>query len=185
MAGQLHAPAHLYNSSMASPNSLGYPPALHTESTTGSLAVNGRSDAIAPSTQSSQATTLPRSTGHADGKGPGKVNGGLGSSSGLNGEAGGSGSNGLNMLNTYSTPLRSGTLRKKNSASKRASLRRADSSRSALVWNTHQAADDNDKFVVLPEDHMRSAFYTPLPTNGNPTDVLANRFQGETSHFDC
>lgn len=29
------------------------------------------------------------------------------------------------------------------------------------------------------EDSFNSVFHTPIPTTGNPTEVLANRFQGE------
>jgi hypothetical protein len=38
--------------------------------------------------------------------------------------------------------------------------------------------------ALEPEgDEMRSAFYTPVPTTGNPTEVLANRFLGESKSF--
>ena len=52
----------------------------------------------------------------------------------------------------------------KRSSSRRSS--RAGSVRSLAL----QSAGDTD------ETH--SAFYSPVPTTGNPTEILANRFQG-------
>ncbi|OGM39939.1 PH domain protein [Aspergillus bombycis] len=62
------------------------------------------------------------------------------------------------MSNSRSvTPTRSGTLKKKSSLSKRGS--------------------DKEKYSVDGAEDQHSAFYIPVPTNGNPTEVLADRFQ--------
>ncbi|KNG81434.1 PH domain protein [Aspergillus nomiae NRRL 13137] len=62
------------------------------------------------------------------------------------------------MSNSRSaTPTRSGTLKKKSSLSKRGS--------------------DKEKYSVDGAEDHNSAFYIPVPTNGNPTEVLADRFQ--------
>ena len=82
-------------------------------------------------------------------------------------------------------PSRSGTLKKKNSLKRKSSLRRSSSKRSLRAGsikgvNLHSDGDQ-------PEDYS-SAFFTPIPTSGSPTDILVNRFQGELSglhpHFD-
>ncbi|KAM3083372.1 phosphatidylinositol 4,5-bisphosphate-binding protein [Clarireedia jacksonii] len=64
-------------------------------------------------------------------------------------------------------PTRGGTLRKKSS------LKRSSSKRSSRAGSVRSLA-------VLPQgdiDEMHSAFFCPVPTSGNPTDILANRFQ--------
>jgi hypothetical protein len=64
-------------------------------------------------------------------------------------------------------PHRANTLKKK------ASLRRSGSRRSSRAGSVRSLA-------LQPEtsDEMHSAFYSPVPTSGNPTEILANRFQG-------
>jgi hypothetical protein len=65
-------------------------------------------------------------------------------------------------------PSRGGTLKKK------ASLKRSSSRRSSRAGSVRS-------LVVHPQsdiDEMHSAFYSPVPTSGNPTEILANRFQG-------
>ncbi|KAF7920134.1 hypothetical protein EAE99_008255 [Botrytis elliptica] len=64
-------------------------------------------------------------------------------------------------------PSRGGTLKKK------ASLKRSGSKRSSRAGSVRS-------LVVHPQgdiDEAHSAFYSPVPTTGNPTDILANRFQ--------
>ncbi|KAF5876523.1 putative ph domain-containing protein [Botrytis fragariae] len=64
-------------------------------------------------------------------------------------------------------PSRGGTLKKK------ASLKRSGSRRSSRAGSVRS-------LVVHPQgdiDEAHSAFYSPVPTSGNPTDILANRFQ--------
>ena len=72
------------------------------------------------------------------------------------------------------TPSRGGTLKKRQSLSKKASLKRKDSGRrsraASLRADREEYAGDQTEF--------NNAFFTPVPTTGNPTDILANRFQG-------
>lgn len=76
------------------------------------------------------------------------------------------------------TPSRSGTLRKKASLSKKGSLRRNGSRRSMRAGSVRSLSlGEREKYNDAPED-ANSAFAIPIPTDGNPTEVLANRFQG-------
>ncbi|OQE13406.1 hypothetical protein PENFLA_c048G05550 [Penicillium flavigenum] len=75
------------------------------------------------------------------------------------------------------TPSRSGTLRKKASLSKKGSLRRNGSRRSMRAGSVRSLSlGDREKYHTEGSDDLSSAFVTPVPTNGNPTEVLANRF---------
>jgi hypothetical protein len=71
-------------------------------------------------------------------------------------------------------PSRGGTLKKKASLRRTGSMKRSSSRRSSRAGSVRslalQPAGDTD------ETH--SAFYSPVPTTGNPTEILANRFQG-------
>ncbi|KFX87182.1 hypothetical protein V490_08456 [Pseudogymnoascus sp. VKM F-3557] len=62
-------------------------------------------------------------------------------------------------------PRRGGTLKKK------ASLRRSSSRRSSRAGSVRSLALQPE-----PSDEIHSAFYSPVPTTGNPTEALANRF---------
>ncbi|KAL4990448.1 hypothetical protein BDW68DRAFT_154253 [Aspergillus falconensis] len=76
------------------------------------------------------------------------------------------------------TPTRSGTLKKKSSLSKRGSLRRSGSRKSMRAGSVRSLAlGDREKYAVDGEEDVNSAFYIPVPTSGNPTEVLAERFQ--------
>jgi len=73
-------------------------------------------------------------------------------------------------------PIRNNTLKKKNSMRRTSSLRRSSSRRSNRAGSVrslalHSASDPDD---------ASSAFYCPVPTSGNPTDILANRFQSKS-----
>lgn len=77
------------------------------------------------------------------------------------------------------TPSRSSTLRKKASLSKKGSLRRNGSRRSMRAGSVRSLSlGDREKYGTDGSDDLNSAFVTPIPTNGNPTEVLANRFGG-------
>ncbi|KAF3490499.1 PH domain-containing protein [Arthroderma uncinatum] len=79
--------------------------------------------------------------------------------------------------NTLALPSRSATLKKKPSLSKKASLRRGGSrksSRAGSVRSMHLG--EKEKYGVA-QDEANSAFYVPIPTTGNPTEVLTARFQ--------
>ncbi|KAE8379644.1 hypothetical protein BDV26DRAFT_158091 [Aspergillus bertholletiae] len=83
------------------------------------------------------------------------------------------------MSNSRSaTPTRSGTLKKKSSLSKRSSMRRSGSKRSMRAGSVRSLVlGDKEKYSVDGIEDQNSAFYIPVPTNGNPTEVLADRFQ--------
>lgn len=77
------------------------------------------------------------------------------------------------------TPSRSGTLRKKASLSKKGSLRRNGSRRSLRAGSVPSLSlGDREKYHSDGTEDANSAFAVPVPTTGNPTEVLANRFQG-------
>lgn len=76
-------------------------------------------------------------------------------------------------------PYRGNTLKKKSSMRGTGSIRRSSSRRSTRAGSVKslalQSASDPD------EGH--SAFYCPVPTSGNPTEILANRFQSKSSRL--
>lgn len=76
------------------------------------------------------------------------------------------------------TPSRGGTLKKKASVSKRASLKRSGS-RKASGPGSVRLPSGTESFPSLAGDEINNAFFVPVPTTGNPTDVLVDRFQGE------
>lgn len=75
-------------------------------------------------------------------------------------------------------PSRGGTLKKKGSLKKSGSIRRSVSHRSSRAGSVRSLSlGEKEKYAGTEE--MKSAFYSPVPTHGNPTELLANRFQGE------
>lgn len=76
---------------------------------------------------------------------------------------------------TLITPTRSGTLKKKSSMKKSGSVKRTGSRRSSRAGSVRSLA----LHPGAMEDEQNSAFNTPVPLSGNPTDVLASRFQRE------
>lgn len=70
-------------------------------------------------------------------------------------------------------PSRGGTLKKKPSLKRGNSLKRSGSKRSSRAGSVRSLA-------LQPEAHdeIHSAFFSPVPTTGNPTEILANRFAG-------
>jgi hypothetical protein len=69
------------------------------------------------------------------------------------------------------TPLRSNTLRKKSSMRRTGSLKHSSSRKSLRAGSIGGIGGGRDT-----EDYQ-SVFYTPVPTQGSPTEILANRFQ--------
>jgi len=63
-------------------------------------------------------------------------------------------------------PQRNSTLKKKGSVVRKQSLRRSSSRR-------RSTGDAGGR------DTPNSVFYSPVPTHGNPTEILADRFAGE------
>ena len=87
----------------------------------------------------------------------------------------------MSQSNTL-TPSRGGTLRKKQSIKRSGSLKRSSSRKSSRAGSVRSLAlGEKEKYVDGRGDQTNSAFYTPVPTSGNPTEILANRFQGRTS----
>lgn len=80
-----------------------------------------------------------------------------------------------------SLPSRGNTLKKKSSLRRNASLGRSGSRRSMKAGSVRSLALQS----TSDPDEANSAFYCPVPTSGSPTEVLANRFNGErpTSHL--
>ena len=69
-------------------------------------------------------------------------------------------------------PSRNNTLKKKSSMRRTGSLKRSSSRKSlkaGSIKGVNTTTDDGHDF--------NSAFHTPIPTQGTPTEVLANRFQ--------
>ncbi|KAF1843656.1 PH domain-containing protein [Cucurbitaria berberidis CBS 394.84] len=77
-------------------------------------------------------------------------------------------------LNQGSTPARSGTLKKKASVKRSASLKRSGSRKSMHAGSIRGVTIDDQEQGY---DRENSVFYTPVPTKGSPTEVLADRFQ--------
>jgi len=72
------------------------------------------------------------------------------------------------------TPSRGGTLKKKASLKKSGSVKRTGSRRSSRAGSVRSLALQSGH----EQDETHSAFFSPVPTTGNPTEILANRFQG-------
>lgn len=64
---------------------------------------------------------------------------------------------------------RGGTLKKRQSLRKGDSLKRSGSKKSIGAGNVRDSHAN---------DEYNNILNTPIPTSGNPTEVLANRFQG-------
>ncbi|KAF7535324.1 hypothetical protein G7Z17_g13220 [Cylindrodendrum hubeiense] len=70
-------------------------------------------------------------------------------------------------------PVRSNTLKKKNSLRRNGSLKRSSSRRSMRAGSVKSLALQS----TSDPDEAHSAFHCPIPTTGNPTEVLSIRFQ--------
>ena len=69
---------------------------------------------------------------------------------------------------------RNNTLKKRSSLRRASSMRRSGSRRSMKAGSVRSLALQSNP----DEDELHSAFHCPVPTTGNPTEALANRFQG-------
>lgn len=74
---------------------------------------------------------------------------------------------------------RGGTLKKKASLKRGGSLRRSTSRKSSYAGSV-RSLKLGEKEKYEPSEEHNSAFYCPIPTVGNPTDLLADRFQGRS-----
>jgi hypothetical protein len=82
-------------------------------------------------------------------------------------------------LNQGTTPSRSGTLKKKGSVKRTGSLKRSGSRKSMHAGSIRGVTIDDQERGYDRED---SVFYTPVPTKGSPTEVLAERFQSRLAY---
>lgn len=76
-----------------------------------------------------------------------------------------------------SLPIRNNTLRKKGSVRRAGSLGRSASRRSNRAGSVRSLALQSS----TDPDELHSAFFCPVPTSGNPTTALAERFQSKSS----
>lgn len=75
-------------------------------------------------------------------------------------------------------PSRGGTLKKKASLKRTGSLNRSGSKKSSYAGSVRSIRlGDKEKYDSDAEHN--SAFYCPVPISGSPTDLLADRFQGQ------
>ncbi|KAG9250170.1 PH domain-containing protein [Emericellopsis atlantica] len=77
------------------------------------------------------------------------------------------------QLSTGKLPSRGNTLKKKSSMRRNGSLGRGASRRSARAGSVKSLALQSSS----DRDESHSAFFCPVPTSGNPTEILINRFQ--------
>ncbi|ORY15889.1 hypothetical protein BCR34DRAFT_155557 [Clohesyomyces aquaticus] len=77
-------------------------------------------------------------------------------------------------LNQGAAPSRSGTLKKKSSVKRSGSLKRSGSRRSLHAGSIRGVSIEDEE---PGSSRHNSVFYTPVPTTGSPTEILANRFQ--------
>lgn len=77
------------------------------------------------------------------------------------------------------TPSRGGTLKKKASLGKRASVKRSGSRKASGPGSVRLPYEEKDTSPGVDGDGINNAFFVPVPTTGNPTEILVNRFQGE------
>lgn len=80
-------------------------------------------------------------------------------------------------------PSRGGTLKKKASVKRGNSVKRSSSRRNSLAGSMRSLALQPREGTE--QDEMNSAFYSPVPTSGNPTEQLSTRFQGKSLSSRC
>lgn len=73
---------------------------------------------------------------------------------------------------------RGGTLKKKASLHKSGSLKRASSRKSSYAGSV-RSVKLGEKEKYGESEEYNSVFYCPVPTSGNPTELLAARFHGK------
>ena len=75
------------------------------------------------------------------------------------------------------TPSRGGTLKKRQSLKKKSSLRRNVSGKNSRPGSIRSFGGEKEAYDE-DQAELNNAFFTPVPTAGSPTEILANRFQG-------
>ena len=78
------------------------------------------------------------------------------------------------------TPSRGGTLKKKQSLKKKSSLKRSASGKINRPDSIRSSGGEKEAYGG-DQAELNNAFFTPVPTTGSPTEILANRFQGMCS----
>ena len=76
------------------------------------------------------------------------------------------------------TPSRGGTLKKRQTLSRKNSIKRSGSRKESRPGSV-RSLTYADELGGGHTSEMQSAFFTPVPTSGSPTEILANRFQGK------
>ena len=79
------------------------------------------------------------------------------------------------------TPLRGGTLKKRQSLKRADSMRRSGSRKGSRPGSIRSLTFADD--VAGHGSEMNDAFFSPVPTSGSPTEILANRFQCTSVHI--
>ena len=83
----------------------------------------------------------------------------------------------MSQAQPYS-PTRQGTLKKKASIKRQSSMKRTLSRKSSHAGSIRdQNLGEKEAYQEHPD--RNSPFYCPVPTSGNPTEILASRFQGK------
>ncbi|CAI6338877.1 unnamed protein product [Periconia digitata] len=77
-------------------------------------------------------------------------------------------------LNQGAAPSRSGTLKKRSSVKRSGSLKRSGSRKSLHAGSIRGVSIEDEGPASSKHNNV---FYTPVPTSGSPTEILANRFQ--------
>ena len=77
------------------------------------------------------------------------------------------------------TPSRGGTLKKRQSLSRKNSNKRAGSVKGSRPGSVKSLTFADE--LGGQDIEMNNAFHTPVPTSGNPTEILAHRFQGQSA----
>lgn len=131
----------------------------------------GAPDTISPLSQSAQQNQPAKFTEEFD---PGQQE-----SSTLGGDAGDLRRNESVVSQSHTlTPSRGGTLKKKRSLSRKGSVKRTGSKKGSRPGSVRSLGlGDQEDYTGEHGNEMNSAFFTPVPTSGNPTEILANRFQ--------
>lgn len=145
----------------------------HPEGTMTGMAdfAQGAPDTISPLSQSAQQNQPAKFTEEFD---PGQQE-----SSTLGGDAGDLRRNESVVSQSHTlTPSRGGTLKKKRSLSRKGSVKRTGSKKGSRPGSVRSLGlGDQEDYTGEHGNEMNSAFFTPVPTSGNPTEILANRFQ--------
>lgn len=126
----------------------------------------GNPDASSPLSQSMNThQTPPHQDLDASQRGSSIIEGSSGGNAGLDR------ANSTATTAVQATPTRNNTLKKKSSIKRVSSLKRSSSKRSLKAGSLagFGGVDNDQKY--------NSAFFTPVPTQGTPTEILANRFQ--------